>query len=63
MIPFCFLISDLSDSDAAPVGGVNAWQLTSSLPREKNIPTYYKRRSLSHYNCDCIRICIFHVID
>lgn len=50
MLQFCFLISDLSDSGTAHVGGVNAWQLTSNMPREKTAHIYYTRRtSLSRY--------------
>lgn len=35
MLQFYFLISDLSDSGAARVGGVKAWQLTFTMLREK----------------------------
>lgn len=45
MLQLCCLISDLSDSGAAHVGGVNAWQLTSNMPREKTAHGYYKRRT------------------
>lgn len=61
MLQFYFLISDLSDSGAARVGGVKAWQVTFTMLREKTAHAYQKRTMLSQCTICILYIC--HVID